>query len=141
MPHRPRPVRSIVILAGLGLGLLAGSLGPAGPVLSALVKTTRNSEAPANASALFQCVADASGKLISVELLESDSDPAPWRRVARRVLAALGAQLLRLPKTGQGASFRIRVQSRQTLPSGADPGLDVVCDGILKASSFVYEGA
>ena len=108
----------------------ARSLGPAGPVLSALVKWTRNSEAPANSTAVFSCVADASGKLIGVELVESSTDPMPWRRIGRRVLAALAAEVLRLPKTGQGASFRIRVNSRQTLPSGADPGLDVTVLGI-----------
>jgi hypothetical protein len=131
-PARPPPQRRLQ--RSLAEAILHAeqrrSLGPEGPVLSALVSTTRNSEAPANARALFRCVVTASGKLASVELLESDGDPAPWRRIARRVLAALAATTLRLPKTGQGATLAIRVSSRQTLPSGADPGLDVSVLGI-----------
>jgi hypothetical protein len=44
---------------------------------------------------------------VSVKLVESSSDPAPWRRVAKRAIVT------------------IRVTSREALPSGADPGLDV----------------
>lgn len=106
------------------------SLGPSGPVLSALIQVTRNSEAPANASARFRCKVDATGKLVSVELTHSDSDPRAWRRVARRVLQALASRVLRLPQTGRGATFDVKVVSRQTLPSGADPGTEVSVLGI-----------
>ena len=106
------------------------SLGPAGPVLTSLESATRNGEVAVNASALFRCVIDAKGKLVSVTVTESTSDPTPWRRVAKRVAEALKSRVLRVPKTGHGATVSIRVVSREALPSGADPGLAVSVLGI-----------
>jgi hypothetical protein len=106
------------------------SLGPAGPVLTHLEAATRNGEVAVNANALFHCVIDASGKVVSVTLAESSSDPTPWRRVAKRVAQALKSQTLRVPKTGHGSTIAIRVVSREALPSGADPGLGISLLGI-----------
>lgn len=106
------------------------SLGPAGPVLTELEAATRNGEVAVNASALFHCVIDAKGRVVSVRLAESSSDPTPWRRVAKRVAESLKTHVLRVPKTGHGAIIAIRVISREALPSGADPGLDVSVLGI-----------
>jgi hypothetical protein len=106
------------------------SLGPAGPVLTHLESATRNGEVAVNASALFRCVIDAKGRLVSVTVAESSSDPTPWRRVAKRVAEAMKSHALRVPKTGHGATISIRVTSREALPSGADPGLSVSVLGI-----------
>jgi hypothetical protein len=106
------------------------SLGPAGPVLTHLEAATRGGEAAVNANALFHCVVDAKGRVVSVTLAESSSDPTPWRRIAKRVADALKSQVLRVPKTGHGATIAIRVTSREALPSGADPGLTVSVLGI-----------
>ncbi len=51
--------------------------------------------------------------------------------MAKRVAAALKSHVLRVPKTGHGATIAIRVVSREALPSGADPGLAVSVLGIL----------
>ncbi len=108
----------------------AKGLGPAGPALRELETATRNAEVPANSHARFRVVTDATGKVVRLELRESSSDPLPWQRIARRVLAALGAQALRIPKTDRGVTFELSVESRQTLPSGADPGLAINVLGI-----------
>jgi hypothetical protein len=106
------------------------SLGPAGPVLTQLEAATRNGEVAVNSNALFRCVVDAKGRIVSVSVVESSSDPTPWRRVAKRVAAALESRVLSVPKTGHGATIAIRVVSREALPSGADPGLAVSVLGI-----------
>ncbi len=108
----------------------AKGLGPAEPALRALESAARNAEVPANSTAKFRVSTDSTGKVVKVELRESSSDPLPWRRVARRVLASLGSQLLRIPKTEHGVSFDLTVESRQQLPSGADPGLAINVLGI-----------
>ncbi len=37
------------------------------------------------------------------------------------------------------APYKVNVRSLEQLIPGADPGLDVICDGILKGAPFVYE--
>ena len=98
-------------------------LGPEGPVLVELERLTSAENVALNSTALFRCTVDAGGKLQKVALLQSSSDPVPWRRVAQGVQAALARRALRIPRTGYGMSFRLRVSSRVQLPSGADPGL------------------
>lgn len=98
-------------------------LGPEGPVMIELERLTRAENVALNSTAVFLCTVDAGGKLNSVALVQSSSDPVPWRRVAQGVRAALAARSLRVPKTGYGMTFRLRVSSRVQLPSGADPGL------------------
>jgi hypothetical protein len=45
------------------------------------------------------------------------------------------------PTTGMIAKFlkyRLDVDSLDALRPGADPGLDIICDGIMSGSPFVY---
>jgi hypothetical protein len=108
----------------------AHGLGPEGPVLKKLVEVTRRSDAALNASAVLRVATDASGRVLSVELLEATSDGAPWRRVAALLLDALKTQRLRVPSGGRGVTMDLRVMSRVELPSGADPGMGVDVLGI-----------
>jgi hypothetical protein len=105
-------------------------LGPEGPVLKELVEQTRRSDAALNASAVLRVATDASGHVLSVEVLESTSDGRPWRRVAAGLLEALRGQRLRVPSGGRGVTMDLRVVSRVELPSGADPGMGVDILGI-----------
>jgi hypothetical protein len=105
----------------------ARGLGPEGPVLKELVELTRRSDAVLNASAVLRVATDASGRVLSVEVVESTSDGAPWRRVAARLFEALKRQRLRVPR---GVTMDLRVVSRVELPSGADPGMGVDVLGI-----------
>jgi len=108
----------------------SAGLGPEGPVLVELEQATRNDNPEPNSTAVFDFTTDAEGRLLSVELVRASSVEEPWRRIRDRVLAALRARPLRIPKTGFGVSFRIRVVSRVQMPSGADPGLAVSVAGI-----------
>lgn len=108
----------------------ARGLGPEGPVLKELVELTRRSDAALNASAVLRVATDASGRVLSVEVVESTSDGGPWRRVAARLLEALKRQRLRVPSGGRGVTMDLRVVSRVELPSGADPGMGVDVLGI-----------
>jgi hypothetical protein len=108
----------------------ARGLGPEGPVLKELVELTRRSDAALDASAVLRVATDASGRVLSVEVLESTSDGGPWRRVAARLLEALKGQRLRVPSGGRGVTMDLRVVSRVELPSGADPGMGVDVLGI-----------
>lgn len=108
----------------------AVALGPEGPVLSSLELATRAGNPEPNSTAVFDCLTDASGHVTSVELVQASSALAPWREIAQRTLEGLRSQRLRLPRTGVGVSFRIRVSSHVELPSGADPGLTVTLAGI-----------
>ncbi len=106
------------------------SLGPEGPVLSAVERATRADNPEPNSRAVFEFTTDSSGKVTGVTLLKSSSAPEPWRRVAEAARRALRGKALKLPRTGYGATLRVRVISRIELPSGADPGLDVNVLGI-----------
>jgi hypothetical protein len=108
----------------------ARGLGPEGPVLKELVELTRRSDTALNASAVLRVATDASGRVLSVEMVESTSDGGPWRRVAARLLEALKRQRLRVPSGGRGVTMDLRVVSRVELPSGADPGMGVDVLGI-----------
>lgn len=105
-------------------------LGPEGPVLAKLETFARSENVALRSSAVFTCTVDGAGKILSVELVQSSSDPVPWRRVAKGVHAALKSRPLRVAKTGYGVTFRMRVTSRVQLPSGNDPGVDVNLLGI-----------
>jgi hypothetical protein len=41
--------------------------------------------------------------------------------------------------TGAWPPYRVRVGSLDELSAGMDPGLDVICDGVLEGSPFVYD--
>jgi hypothetical protein len=105
-------------------------LGPEGPVLSAVERAARSDNPELNSQALFDFSTDSTGKLVQVDLVSSSSDPTPWRRIGEATRRALASTLLKLPKTGYGITFRVRVIARVEMPSGADPGLAVNLAGI-----------
>jgi hypothetical protein len=41
-------------------------------------------------------------------------------------------------KASKGATYELDLKSISQLLPGADPGLDVICDGILNGSEFIY---
>jgi len=105
-------------------------LGPHGPVLTALEQAAREVPTPVNATALFLARVDREGQVVNLELLETTQDYAAWARVADRARGALAGRRLTLSDGANGLSLRIRLEAREQLPSGADPGLAVSAVGI-----------
>jgi hypothetical protein len=100
-------------------------LGPEGPVLQALGRATTTSSAPVHGRAVFLAVADRTGVIVSVDVLECDGARSGWAHAADLARAALNGQKLRLPSTASGAELRIEITSDWKIPSGHDTGTDV----------------
>jgi hypothetical protein len=108
----------------------AHGLGPEGPVLRTLEADVYASSLPLDSNALFFIETDSEGRITDLNVSESASDARLWLEVAERTRAALKNRKLKLsPGTG-GVRMQIRVSTREQLPSGADPGLDVNILGI-----------
>jgi hypothetical protein len=99
-------------------------LDSAGPAITALEQATMQSTAPSNSRARFEVVADASGHVTSVRVLDVSEDFPSWQRVAAQALRALEGKVLRNAGP-RGVAMTIAVESRWQLPSGSDPGVEV----------------
>ena len=100
-------------------------LGPEGPVVKEVEQLVmQGSTAPDGDATLFVRT-DADGKVIYVEVREASADGPEWERIARELVRALGDQRMRAPAGSRGVSFQVRVTSREQLPSGASPGLEI----------------
>lgn len=100
-------------------------LGPEGPVLQALGRATTTSSAPVHGRAVVLAVADRTGVIVSVEVVDCDGSRSGWTQAADLARATLGGQKLRLPSTAAGAELRIEITSDWKIPSGHDTGTDV----------------
>lgn len=105
-------------------------LHAAGPILNALRDLTGTSTTPPSSRAVFAAEVDAGGRLLGLSVLQSNSARPAWESVAHAARGRLAARLLRVPKTRRGLLFLIEVESREQMPSGADPGLGVSVAGI-----------
>lgn len=99
-------------------------LDSAGPAITALEQATMQSTVPSNAKANLEVVADASGHVTSVRVLDVSEDWPSWQRVAAQTLKALEGKVLRNAGP-RGVAMTIAVESRWQLPSGSDPGVEV----------------
>ncbi len=103
-------------------------LGFSGPVVTAFHAAVAQPTAPQTGSATFEAIIDASGRVTDVQVLSVNGEMDKWLAVARQVLAALRARVLRTP-VGQGVAVVVAVQSRHQLPSGAAPGRGIEMKG------------
>lgn len=103
-------------------------IGPGGPALTAFEAATRVSAAPARGYAVFQLTTDASGRVMSLSLVEADGGTRRWSQVGQEVLRRLGKQRLRV--AGTPTRLLLRIESTESLPSGADPGFGVEAFGL-----------
>ena len=104
--------------------------GPHGPVVLALEAATHRLATPLNGNALFLVRLDAQGRLVELSVLEASEDRPAWVRVATRAQQVLESRQLRPSNGARGLALRIAVDSREQLPSGADPGFGVSIAGI-----------
>ena len=105
-------------------------LGPEGPVLQALGEATSASSAPVKGRAVFRAVADGTGRIARIEVVECDGGRPGWADAAELARRALQGKKLRMPSSATLAEMRIEVSSDWKMPSGHDPGTDVSILGI-----------
>jgi hypothetical protein len=107
----------------------ARGMGVPGPVVTALENAAGLGLAPIKGQALFVARVDETGKLSALDVLECAGDREAWTKVGQRAAGALGTRRFGIPKRARGLELRIRVTSRDAMPSGADPGLAIGLGG------------
>jgi hypothetical protein len=100
-------------------------LGPEGPAVAAVLDLVMQSTSAPNTDALLVLRTDGAGETLYVEVAEASGDTDAWNAIARSLLQALHGKKLRVPHGSGGVTMQLRVGSRETLPSGADPGLAI----------------
>jgi hypothetical protein len=115
-----RAIRSSIYERDLKLGL-----GASGPVVAAVEGVARTSRAAVESHAVLDVVADADGQIVSVTVSDASEDWAGWDAVARSLLAAMGRTRVHVPHGSRGVLMTIAIDSREALPSGAAPGVNV----------------
>jgi hypothetical protein len=98
-------------------------LGSEGPAIAAIEEIVVASTAAVNGRAVLSVVANALGVITHVACV--DGDHAHWDAIAADLTKALGNKRLRGAPGGHGVSMQIEVTSREELPSGRDPGLEI----------------
>jgi hypothetical protein len=96
-----------------------------GPLVAVAEELTRPSATPVNSQAHFEVIADATGHVTSVRLLDASEGYDAWNELASSFEGALRDRALRVPSGTRGMAVTIEVTSRVQLPSGFDPGVDV----------------
>jgi hypothetical protein len=100
-------------------------LGPEGPVVAAVETLVMQSTTAPNSEATLFVRTDAEGKVVHTELRVASSDGPEWERIARELARTLGDKRMRVPRGSHGVSFQLKVTSKEQLPSGAAPGLEI----------------
>jgi hypothetical protein len=100
-------------------------LGPEGPAVAAVLDLVMQSNTSPNTDALLVLRTDGDGQTLQVDVAEASRDTDAWNAIAQSLLKALQGKKLRVPHGSGGVTMQLRVGSRETLPSGADPGLAV----------------
>lgn len=99
-------------------------------MLTALGEGASLSTAPIGGRAVFLAIADGSGSVVSIHLVECDGAGPGWNDAARLALERLKGKKLRMPSTAKRAEMKIEVTSAWKLPNGQDPGADVSVLGL-----------
>jgi capsule polysaccharide export protein KpsC/LpsZ len=83
-------------------------------------------------------------KLLSTLPLGSRHDAASQLRARRYAYHFFFRRMIPIeavkPSTGTWPPFRIAINHLSELAEGVDPGLDVICKGVLDGTPFVYNG-
>jgi hypothetical protein len=100
-------------------------LGPEGPASSAVIDIVQQSATSPDGAATLRIHTDASGSVRRSEVIAASGDTREWERIAEALVQALHGRKLRIPRGANGMSFDLKVTSREQLPSGASPGLEI----------------
>jgi hypothetical protein len=119
--RRPKKRRQSVGALNEGLEARDRAHGLArGGVVASAAHTAALSQGPTRGHATFVVEADAGGRVRSVRTAGVNGDRALWERVARALMAALGAKRLRVPPGARGLRVTVLVESKVQAPSGRD---------------------
>jgi hypothetical protein len=80
--------------------------------------------------AVCRAVADGTGNIVGIEVLECDGGRPGWANAAELARRALVGKRLRMPSSATLAEMRIEIVSDWKMPSGHDPGTDVSVLGV-----------
>lgn len=102
-------------------------LGASGPVIAQVEEIARMGASAIESHASFDVVANGEGEIVSVVVSDASEDRAGWQEVAKALLASLRAKhvRVRVPRSARGLAMTIAIDSREALPSGAAPGVNV----------------
>jgi hypothetical protein len=103
-------------------------LGSEGPAVAAIEKAVYASSSSVKGHAVLSVVADAEGVVTGVSCV--DGNHTEWDALAGEIASALQGKRLRKPPGGRGVAMRIEVTSREELPSGRDPGIEIRALGL-----------
>jgi hypothetical protein len=98
-------------------------LGAEGPAITAIEEAVYASAASANGVAVLAVTADGAGVVTGVWC--TSGARAEWDAVAAEVARALTGKRLRKAPGGRGVEMRVEVTTREEMPSGRDPGVEV----------------
>jgi hypothetical protein len=102
-----------------------GSL-TSGPVAQQLERSTRaDPGSPFEGRAVFSVAIDELGFVVGAQVADSSGDRQAWESVARHLVNAFAQKRVHMPPGAKGASLRIEVTSKVTMPSGARRALEV----------------
>lgn len=99
-------------------------------MLRALGDAATASFAPIKGRAVFRAVADGTGMIVGIDVVDCDGGRAGWANAAELALDALKGKKLRMPSMAKRAAMRIEIVSEMKMPSGHDPGVDVSILGV-----------
>jgi hypothetical protein len=100
-------------------------LGPEGPASSAVIDIVQQSATSPDGAATLRLHTDSTGSVRRTEVVAASGDTREWERIAEALVQALHGRKLRIPHGANGMSFDLKVTSREQLPSGASPGLEI----------------
>jgi hypothetical protein len=99
----------------LDIGMNAG-----GPLVDPTRDAVRTSLVPDFAHALLEFTTDETGLVVSVRVLDSNSDVHVWDEVARKITLDARKKPLRVPRGAQGLAVTMLVESKLVSASGHD---------------------
>jgi hypothetical protein len=105
-------------------------LGPEGPATSAVIDIVQQGTTSPDGAATLRVHTDATGSVLRSEVIAASGDTREWELIADALVKALHGRKLRIPHGANGMSFDLKVTSREQLPSGASPGLEVNLFGV-----------
>jgi hypothetical protein len=108
-------VRAALESQDLEMGLSAG-----GPLVGPTRDAVRTSLVPDFAHALLEFTTDETGLVVSVRVLDSNSDVHVWDEVAQKITADARKKPLRVPRGAQGLAVTMQVESKMVSASGHD---------------------
>jgi hypothetical protein len=95
-------------------------LGMGGPLVSPTRDAVRTSLVPDFSHATLEFTTDEAGLVVSVRVLDANSDVHVWDEVAQKITKDARKKPLRVPPGAQGVAVTVQVESKMVSASGHD---------------------